>query len=118
MQLFAIAGGAGPGDEDVLVCCFVFPLLPLVAFLACLAAYRNAALPAVVGVVLAGLPYLALRSMVAGYRPSDDWEVMDEQATGRKQVGWYALLVLVAGASLVYVGIRRLVLWGRSRRTR
>jgi hypothetical protein len=118
VQLLGIAGGAGAGDEDALGCCFVFPLLPLVAFFACLAVYRNATLPAIVALVLAGLPYLALRGMVAGYQPSDDWEVMAEQATGRKLIGSYQWLVAVAGLSLAYIGCRRLVSWGWSRRTR
>lgn len=111
MHLLAIAGGAGPGDEDVLGCCFMFPLLPLVVFLAGLAAYRNAVWPAILALALGGLPYFVLRGMVAAYQPSDDWEVMDEQATGRKLVGSYLWLVAVSVVSLTYVVCRRLVSW-------
>jgi hypothetical protein len=118
VQLLAIAGGFGPGTEDVLDCCLVFPLLPLVSLLACLAVYRNAAWPAVAALLITGLPYLTLCSQVASYQPSDDWEIQDLQATGRRLVGSYLWPVGIAGASALFVGCGRLVSWCRSRRTR
>jgi hypothetical protein len=103
VQLLARMGGAPPGGEHMLGCCFVFPLLPLVGILAVLAVYRNAAWPAVLALVLVGLPYLVLWGMVAGYQLSDDWEEMDEQKAGYKLVKLYLLLVAIAGLSLCLV---------------
>jgi hypothetical protein len=108
-KLFAIAGGAGPGEEDVLSCCGMFPILPLVVFLAGLAVYRNAIWPAGAALLLAGVPYLILRQMVAGYQPSDDGDVVADQAVGRKAVGFYMWLLGVAALSVLWVSVRRLV---------
>ena len=108
MQLLAIAGGAGIGDEGALACCGVFVVLPLVALLVGRAVYRTSAWSAWAALLLAGLPYLLLRAMIAAYRPSGDWEVTDEQAHGRNVAAYYAWLVLVAASSLTYVMCRRL----------
>jgi hypothetical protein len=115
VQLLAIAGGAGPGDEDVFACCGVFPVLPLVVFLAAWAVYRNSVWAACGAVLLTGLPYLLLRQMVAGYQPSDDGDVMSDQQAGRQAVVLYGWMVAVAGASVLGVAVRRLVgWWGRA----
>ena len=111
MQLFSIAGGAGPGDEDVLSCCGWFPILPLVLLLAGLAVYRNSIWVALGALLLAGLPYLILWQMVASYQPSDDGDVVADQAVGRRAVGFYASLVGVAGVSVLGVTVRRSVGW-------
>ena len=118
MQLLALAGGAGPGGEDVLGCCGWIVVLPLVVLLAGWSVYRNAIWPACLALALALPPHLILRGMVARYQPSDDWEIMDEQAKGRMLVGFYAWLAAVAAAALLYVVIKRLVLWMRSDGTR
>ena len=110
MRLLALAGGhPGPNDGEVLGCCFVFLFLPMVVFLAGSAAYHKAFWPAILALVLAGLPYLLLQAMVAGYQPSDDWEVTNNQAADRRLAGWYLGLVGLAAASLLYVGWRRLL---------
>lgn len=107
--ILAIAGGAGPGDEDVLGCCGMFVVLPLVAFLAGRAVVRTSGWSAVAALLLAVLPYLLLRSMVAGYQPSDDGDVRVDQDSGRRALGLYGWLVLVAGVSALWVVARRLV---------
>src|SRR5688572_24730821 len=109
MRIFAIAGGAGPGDEDVLSCCGIFPLLPLVLLLAGLAVYRNSILAACSALLLAGLPYLLLLWMVAGYEPSTDGDVMADQAVGQGAVGWYSVMTAVAALSMIWVTGTRLV---------
>jgi hypothetical protein len=109
MQLLAIAGGAGPGDEDVLSCCGMFIVLPLVLFLAGRAVFRDSAWSACCALLLAALPYLLLRVMVAGYQPSDDGDVRADQATGREALGLYLWLVAVAGLSVVWAVSRQLL---------
>ena len=113
MPLLAIAGGAGLGDEDVLSCCGVTVVLPLLAFLAGRAVYRGSSWSACGALLLAGLPYVLLRAMVAGYQPSDDADVREDQAAGRQALGLYAWLVAVAALSILWVAGRRLVRWGR-----
>jgi hypothetical protein len=115
--LIALAGGAGPGDEDVLGCCGMCPVLPLAILLAGWAVYRKIAWPACLALLLSGLPYLYLHSKVAGYQPSDDWEIMGEQATGRKFVWFYGLVAGAAGLALLCVYCRKLVGWGGSAET-
>jgi hypothetical protein len=112
VHLLAIAGGPGFGDEDVLGCCGMFVVLPLVVILAGLAAYRNSVWVACCGMLSAGLPYLLLRQMVASYQPSDDGDVRADQASGHLALVSYAWLVGIAGLGLVAVAIRRLCRWG------
>ena len=114
VMLFAIAGGAGPGDEEVLSCCGVCPILPLVFLLAGLAVFRNSIWAGCLALLMAGLPYVVLRSMVTGYEPSTDGDVVADQAAGRKAVGLYAVMSAVAGLSVVWVVARRLA-WRRSK---
>jgi hypothetical protein len=112
VQLFAIAGGAGPGDEDVLSCCGMFPILPLVVLLAGLAMFRDSVWAACLALLLAGLPYVLLLRMVAGYEPSTDGDVVADQAAGRQAVGFYAAMTAVAGLSAFWVVGRKLLRWG------
>ncbi len=107
VQLIAIAGGAGPGIDSAIFCCGVFPLLPLVVFLGALAVYRNSIWPVAVAIVLAAVPYLLLRAMVAGYQPSDDWEVLSDQSDGRMSVRLYLCHLGIAGLAALCVAIRR-----------
>jgi hypothetical protein len=109
VQLLAIAGGAGPGDEDVLGCCGMIVVLPLVVFLAGRAVVRTSGWSAFAALLLAALPYLLLRLMVAGYQPSDDGDVRGDQDSGRQALGLYGWLVLVAGVSALWVVVWRLV---------
>jgi hypothetical protein len=81
--------------------------------LAVLAVKRNSLWAALGGVLLAGLPYLLLRHMVAGYQPSADGDVVADQATGRQALGSYLFLVAVAGLSAVCAVGRRLFGPGR-----
>lgn len=109
MLMFAIAGGAGPGDEDVLWCCGMCPLLPLVVFLAGYAVYRNSLWLACLSLLLTSAPYLLLRQMVEGYQPSTDGDVTADQNLGRQAVGLYTCLMGVAGLSLGWVVGRRVL---------
>ena len=111
MQLFAIAGGAGPGDEALLLCCGFFPILPLVVLLSAVALYRTSVWFACLALLLTGLPYVVLLLMVAGYKPSDDGDVLSDQATGRRAVGFYAMLAAFEGLCVVWVVVMRLVWW-------
>ncbi len=115
MQLLAIAGGAGPGGEDLLLCCGMCPVLPLVVVLAGLAAVRDYPWAAVAALLLASLPYLLLRAVVAGYQASDDGDVRADQESGRGALAFYGWLLAAAGAAAAWVAVRRLV---RSRRAR
>jgi hypothetical protein len=99
VQLLAQMGGAPPGGAFVLGCCFVFPLLPLVAVLAGAAVHRNAAWLAVLALILAGLPSLALLT------ESDAWDPVPNS----KLVAGYLLLVAVAVFSLCWVIAVRLL---------
>ena len=114
MQLLAIAGGAPPGGEDWLSCCGMFVILPLVVFLAGRAVVRRSGWSGCSALLLAGLPYLLLRGMVAGYQPSDDGDVRADQETGRQALGFYVWLVAIAGASVLWVVVRRLAGGGRN----
>lgn len=106
MQLLAIAGGVGPSGETWLVGCGCFPVLPLVAYLAGRAVIRCSIWPAVLALVLAGVPFLILSLIVAGYRPSDDGDVLSDQMDGVQALGFYAALAGIAGLAL-------LTAWGR-----
>lgn len=108
-QLWAIAGGRAFSGEDVLGCCFVFPLLPLVAGLLLLAVSRNAMWPAVIALALVGMASLDLWLLIASYRPSDDWEVMDDQEKGYRLVRSHLRLLGVAGLCLFWIIGRRLL---------
>ena len=112
MELFAIAGGAPPGGEDWLTCCGCFPILPLVVLLAGRSVIRGSVLSATLALVIAGLPYLLLRAVVAGYQPSDDGDVRADQFTGREALGFYAVLATVASVSVLATTVR----WLRARR--
>ena len=117
MQILAIAGGAGPGDEDTFGCCGMFVVLPLVFFLVARAVVRTSGWSALAAVALSVLPYLILRSMVAGYQPSDDSDVRADQNSGRHAVWLYGYLAAVAGLSALWVVLLRLVRWRRMRAT-
>ncbi len=111
MQLLAIAGGAPPGEEDWCSCCGMFVVLPLVVFLAGRAVIRNSGWFALAALLLAGVPYLLLRSMVDGYQPSNDGDVRADQKTSRQALGFYLWLVVAAGSSFLWVVLRRLTDW-------
>lgn len=113
MSLLAIAGGAGPSGEEMLSCCGMLVVLPLVVLLALYGVIRNSALPALAALLLAVLPYLFMRVVVAAYQPSDDGDVRADQDTGRWAVGLYGWLVVVAGLSALWVAVRRLAGGGR-----
>ncbi len=78
-------------------------------FLAGWAVYRGRAWTALGALVLAGLPFLLLRQMVAGYLPSDDGDVVSDQQAGRQALVFYGRLVVVAGVSVLGVVVRWLV---------
>jgi hypothetical protein len=119
VELLALAGGgAAPGEEDLLWCCGLFVVLPAVVLLALVAVVSDATWAGWAALAVAGLPYLAAQAVVAGYQPTADWEVADEQALGRRLVGRYVWLVAVAGLPLVVVWLRRAVRWATSRSRR
>ena len=89
MGLFAMAGGAPPSGE-AFCCCSLYLVLPLVLLLSAMSATRGSFGHALCALGLAGsLLALALVG-VAGYEPPDDWEVIDEQAMGRRVALLYA----------------------------
>ncbi|HEY1189349.1 MAG TPA: hypothetical protein VGE74_16975 [Gemmata sp.] len=111
VQLLAQMGGPAPGSTDSPGCCCVC-LLPLVAVLALLAMYRNAAWPAVLALVSVGLSFLAIWNEVDRYQPSDGWNEVDKQEARRELVRALAVPLALAGFSLCWV----LGAWlGRSR---
>jgi hypothetical protein len=113
MLLLLAANGSGPGDEEGLFCCGVFPILPLVVVLVAVAVSRNSARAAGLALLLAGLPCAVLVKMVTGYRWSDNGDVRADQETGWRAVWFYALMVGLAGASALWVVASR---WVRQRR--
>ena len=102
VQLLAHMGGAPPGSAE-LGCCCLFPLLPLVAVLAMRAMHRNAAWPAVLALVLVGLPCLVLWGSAVSPPTTDDPEVLDETEATRRVAVLYSCFVAVAGFSLCLV---------------
>ena len=108
MELFAIAGGDGPTCEAALHCCGCFPILPLLILLAGMTAYRNIVWPACLALLISGLPYVLLLQMVTGYEPSDDGDVMADQAVGRQTVRFYAILTAFSGLSVLAAAVRLL----------
>lgn len=115
MSLLAIAGGAGPGGEEILSCCGMFVFLPLVMLMAVYGVVRNTFWPALAALLLAAPPYLFMRVVVAAYQPSNDGDVRADQDTGRSAAELYGWLVGVAGLSVAWITARRLV--GRSRKS-
>jgi hypothetical protein len=96
-------------EEDVLYCCGMCPILPLVVLLVLVALIRNSLWSASLALLIAGLPYVILHCMVALYEPPTDGEVEAEQFTGRSAVGFYDWIVAAAGLSLLWVGAVRLI---------
>jgi hypothetical protein len=106
MTLFSIAGGAPPGGEAWSLCCFFFPVLPLVVFLSARAVSRTSFPAAFLAMLLVGLPFLLVAWGVAGYEPSDDSDVLAEQETGRQVLVCYACLLALAALPMAYVAVR------------
>jgi hypothetical protein len=111
MELFAIAGGAPPSGEVLLNGCGVICLLPFFLFLVGWAVARNAVWAALLALVLVGLPYLMLWNAVAGYQPSDDGDVMSDQAAGREALTKFTILVVIAAAAVVWSAIGWIRRW-------
>ena len=107
MGLFAIAGGAPPSGESV-CCCSLYIVLPSVVLLSAISAKRESFWYAGLALALAGAPLALTLVGIAGYEPSEDWEVMDEQVMGRRVALLYTGTVAVAVLSLLYVAGRRL----------
>lgn len=106
MGLFAIAGGAPPSGEEI-CCCSLYLVLPLVLLLSAMSAARESFGYALFALGLAG-SLLALTLVgIAGYEPSDDWEVVDEQAMGRWVAWMYAGVAAIPVVCLLYVAVRR-----------
>jgi ABC-type antimicrobial peptide transport system permease subunit len=101
-MLFAAITG-----EDILYCCGMFPILPLVVLLVIVALIRNSLWSASFALLIAGLPYVILQIMVALYEPSTDGEVAADQFTGRSALGFYDWIVAGAGLSLLWVVVAR-----------
>jgi hypothetical protein len=119
VPLLALAGGgAAPGAEDLLWLCGLFVVLPAVLLLALVAVVGDAPWAGWTAVAVAGLLYLVARGVVAGYQPSDDWEIADEQALGRWLVEFYLWLLGAAGIAVVVVGLRRVLRRCRADTTR
>jgi hypothetical protein len=89
--------------EDVLYCCGMCPILPLVVLLVIVALIRNSLWAASLALLTSGLPYVILLCMVALYEPPTDGEVEANQFTGQSAVGFYEWIVAVAGLSLLWV---------------
>ena len=96
-------------EEDVLYCCGMCPILPLVILFAVFALIRNSLWSASFALLIAGLPYVILLGLVAVYDPPIDEEVAANQFTGRSAVGFYDWIVAAAGLSFLVVGTRRMV---------
>ena len=107
MGLVAIAGGTPPAAEGALACCFEFVALPLVVVLAGVAVARGSVRAAAWAAAIACLPLAVLICAVAGYEPSADSEVRDDQAVGRSTVLRYAVLAAVAGVAAAVALARR-----------
>jgi hypothetical protein len=103
-MLFASMGG-----EDILYCCGMCPILPLVVLLVIVALIRNSLLAAWLALLIAGLPYIILQIAVALYEPSTDGEVTADQFTGRSALGFYDWIVAAAGLSFLWVIVMRIL---------
>jgi len=115
MLLFAVAGGGGFSEEDLGGCC-AYPIAASILLLACIGMIARKYWPCLLGLVVGGIPCLLLHVRVAGYEPSRDWEITEDQAAGRSLVWFYFWLAVVAGVSIGFVGWCRLVDWFRRRR--
>ena len=112
MFLLALAGGATAlAGEDVLGCCGGFIIMPAVVLLILVAWVADSPWAGWTALAVAGLTYLVASLMVAGYEPSRDWEVVEEQATGVRLAEQYGWLTVAAGSSLGAVGARRAFRW-------
>lgn len=106
MGLFAIAGGAPPSGEGM-CCCSLYLVLPLVLLLSAMSAARESFGYAMFALGLAGSLLGLVLVGIAGYEPSDDWEVADEQAMGRWVALMYAGVAAIPVVCLLYVAVRR-----------
>ena len=93
-MLLAIAGGAPPGAEDMIVCCGVYVVAPLVLVLAYIAVTRQSILAGVCSVFLSSGPLVLIVSAVMTYQPSDDADVQMDQGTG-----WCGVVLLRVGSA-------------------
>ena len=112
MHLLAIAGGSA-GSIGFVLCCGIFPLLPLVILMAWLACRRNSVWWALAAVFVAVVPFSILLLAVATDQPSDDWEVMEEQAMARLTLLSFVCHLLVAGIAAAGVALQRHPFWKR-----
>ena len=112
MHLLAIAGGSA-GSIGFVFCCGLFPLLPMVVLMAWLACRRNSARWALAAFFVAGVPFLVLLESVSAHQPSDDWEVMEEQAMSRWILLFYLSHLFVAGIAVLGVALQRHPFWKR-----
>ena len=103
------------GWADILGCCGGFIVLPSVVLLISIAWVADAPWAGWTALAIAGLTYLVASLIVADYKPSENWEVVEEQATGWRLVERYSWLTMAAGSSLVAIGVRRSLrkLWPR-----
>jgi hypothetical protein len=104
LMIFAALTG-----EDILYCCGIFPILPLIVLLVIVALIRNSLWAASLALLIAGLPYVILLCMVALYDAPTDGEIEANQFTGRSAVGFYDWVVAVAGLSFLLVGVMWIV---------
>jgi hypothetical protein len=110
MHMFANVGGTPLGGEDICFCCGIFPILPLVVFLIYVALTRSKLWAACLALFISGVPYFMLLSLICDYKPSEDGDIMSDQATGRRAFEFYGRLATAAGLSLIWAIMVRLFL--------
>ena len=108
MPIYALAGGAGAGEEDILSCCGICPILPLFILSVLLGAVRNSMWAAVLALVLSGFPFVILLILSTNYKSSEDGDVVSDQETGWKALAYFGVMATVAALTFLLVAGRRL----------
>ena len=96
MVILATAGGS-VGDEVIVLCCFFYLLLPLMLVLAGLVVVRDSHVAAWLAFILATFPLVVQLLMTTEYAPSDDPDVMSDQAAGWNALRFYVIVTALAG---------------------